>query len=138
MTRIIISGDSAGRYRQEVSIGRHRLVADEPESLGGDDAGPAPMEFVLTGLGACTAITLCMYAERKNLDIRRITVSLEHRQTLVDDKIRHVVERHIALEGELTQEQRARLLEIANRCPTLLALQQPLQVETQLETVCSS
>jgi len=130
MNKIIITGNGQGRYQQEVSIGRHQLLADEPESLGGDDSGPSPMEFVLTGLGACTAITLRMYAEKKGLDIARITVSLEHRRS---PEGRHQVERIVSLEGQLSDEQRARLLEIANRCPTHLALQQPLEVATRLE-----
>ncbi|OQA34247.1 MAG: OsmC-like protein [Betaproteobacteria bacterium ADurb.Bin341] len=130
MTQIIITGNGKGRYQQEVKIGQHQLLADEPESLGGDDAGPSPMEFVLTGLGACTAITLRMYAEKKGLDIARITVSLEHRRS---PEGKHQVERVVAVEGNLTDEQRTRLLEIANRCPTHLALQQPLEVKTRLE-----
>jgi len=130
MTQIIITGNGKGRYQQEVKIGQHQLLADEPESLGGDDAGPSPMEFVLTGLGACTAITLRMYAEKKGLDIASITVALEHRRS---PEGKHQVERVVAVEGNLTDEQRARLLEIANRCPTHLALQQPLEVKTRLE-----
>ncbi len=130
MSKIIITGNGKGHYQQEVRIGRHQLLADEPEHLGGDDAGPSPMEFVLTGLGACTAITLRMYAEKKGLDIARITVSLEHRRS---PEGQHQVERIVSLEGTLSEEQRARLLEIANRCPTHLALQQPLEVTTRLE-----
>jgi len=130
MTQIIITGNGKGRYQQEVKIGQHQLLADEPESLGGDDAGPSPMEFVLTGLGACTAITLRMYAEKKGLDIASITVALEHRRS---PEGKHQVERVVAVEGNLTDEQRARLLEIVNRCPTHLALQQPLEVKTRLE-----
>lgn len=133
MTQVIISASGNGRYQQEVHIGKHALLADEPESLGGDDSGPAPMEFVLTGLGACTAITLRMYAERKNLDINRITVCLEHQKTVVDGKRHDQVSRRIRIEGALNEEQRGRLLEIANRCPTHLALQQPLEVITELE-----
>lgn len=130
MTQIIITGNGKGRYQQEVRIGQHQLLADEPESMGGDNAGPDPMDFVLTGLGACTAITLRMYAEKKGLDITRITVSLEHRR---NPEGKHQVERVVSVEGKLTDEQRARLLEIANRCPTHLALQQPMEVTTRLE-----
>lgn len=130
MTQIIITGNGKGRYQQEVRIGKHQLLVDEPEKLGGDDAGPDPMDFVLTGLGACTAITLRMYAEKKGLDIARITVSLEHRRS---PEGKHQVERVVAIEGNLTDEQRARLLDIANRCPIYLALQQPMEVTTRLE-----
>lgn len=130
MTQIIITGNGKGRYQQEVRIGKHQLLADEPQSHGGDDAGPDPMDFVLTGLGTCTAITLRMYAEKKGLDIANITITLEHRRS---PEGRHQVERVVSIEGQLSDEQRARLLDIANRCPTHLALQQPLEVSTRLE-----
>ncbi len=130
MHQVIITANGQGRYQQEVRIGKHQLLADEPENLGGNDAGPAPMAFVLTGLGACTAITLRMYAEKKGLDIARITVALEHRRS---PEGKHQVERVVTIEGQLSDEQRTRLLDIANRCPTHLALQQPLEVTTRLE-----
>ena len=137
MNKVVITGNGKGRYQQEVSIGQHQLLADEPESLGGDDAGPSPMDFVLTGLGACTAITLRMYAEKKGLDIERISVTLEHQRS---PEGKHQVHRVVVVEGNLSEEQRTRLLEIANRCPTHLALQQPLEVDTRLETAspCSN
>lgn len=129
MYKVSITGNGKGPYQQEVTIGPHQLLADEPESMGGDNAGPSPMDYVLTGLGACTAITLRMYAEKKGLEVQRITVTLEHQQN-ADGK--HHVSRVVNIEGDLTEAQRVRMLEIANRCPTHLALQQPMQVETRL------
>lgn len=133
MAKVIVTQNGTGHYQQQVSIGKHQLTADEPESLGGDDAGPGPMDLVLAGLGACTAITLHMYAERKNFDVRKITVTLDHQKRVVNEKKVDQVSRRIAIEGPLSEEERLRMLEIANRCPTLLALQQPLEVDTQLE-----
>lgn len=101
-------------YTQQVTTYNHRWLADEPESLGGADEGPAPMEMVLAGLGACTSMTLRMYAKRKEWSLEKVTVDLKHNKGKGSDES---IERHIKLEGDLTTEQRERLLEIANKCP---------------------
>ena len=75
---VIVEENGQGRYQQAVIAGQHRLLADEPVSLGGTDAGPAPFDFLMAGLGACTAMTLRMYAKRKGLPLTRISVSLSH------------------------------------------------------------
>ena len=130
---VIVSENGRGRYQQEVIIdGRHHLIADEPENVGGDGAGPAPFDFLMAGLGACTAMTLRMYAERKELAVTRISVALSHGKVDADGKKLDLIERHITLEGNLTPEERQRCLEIANKCPVHRALQQPLMVETAL------
>jgi len=101
-------------YTQQVTTHQHLWLADEPASLGGADEGPAPMEMVLAGLGACTSITLRMYAERKNWPVEKVTVNLRH----VKNKDGHEqLVRAITIEGEVTDEQKQRLLAIANKCP---------------------
>ena len=132
MAEVIVRENGQGRYQQEVIVGEHRLLADEPVDVGGADAGPAPLEFVMAGLGACTSMTLRMYAERKAIPLTRISVSLVHNKVKVSSIPRDRIVRAITLEGDLTVEQRARLLEIANKCPVHKALEQPLMIESEL------
>ncbi len=132
MAEVIVRENGQGRYQQEVIVGEHRLLADEPVDVGGADAGPAPLEFVMAGLGACTSMTLRMYAERKGIPLTRISVSLVHDKVKVSGIPRDRIVRAITLEGDLTVEQRARLLEIANKCPVHKALEQPLMIESEL------
>lgn len=130
---VVVSESGKGRYQQEVHIGQHQLLADEPASMGGDDSGPAPFDFLLTALGACTAMTLRMYAERKELPLQRVSVTLRHEKVDVDGVRRDRVERRISLEGDLTPAERQRLLEIAEKCPIHRTLSQPLLVASSLE-----
>ena len=132
MAGVIVQENGQGRYQQEVIVGEHRLLADEPVSVGGADAGPAPLDFVMAGLGACTSMTLRMYAERKGIPLTRISVSLGHDKVVIDGVKRDRILRKIRLDGDLSGEQRARLLEIANRCPVHRALAQPLVIESGL------
>jgi putative redox protein len=129
---IVVRENGLGRYQQEVVAGEHRLLADEPTSLGGGDAGPAPFDLVMAGLGACTAITLRMYAERKGLALRHVSVQLERDKVGDDGATRDRIVRTITLEGDLTAEQRTRLLEIAGKCPTARVLAQPLVLACRL------
>ena len=108
------------------------MLADKPVSIGGADAGPAPLDFVLAGLGASTSLTLRVYAERKGIALSRISVSLSHDKVKVAGIPRDRIVRRIMLEGDLTAGQRARLLEIANRCPVHRALAQPLVIASEL------
>ena len=101
-------------FTNQVTTYNHRWLADEPESLGGADEGPAPMEMVMAGLGACTSMTLRMYAKRKEWALEKVTVDLRH---VKGEKGAESIERHIHIEGNLDDEQRQRLLEIANKCP---------------------
>ena len=132
MSAVIVQENGQGRYQQTVIAGEHRLIADEPVSVGGADAGPAPIEFVMAGLGACTSMTLRMYAERKALPLTRVSVELTHQKVEADGVIRDHILRTITLEGDLTPEQRARMLEIAGRCPTARILAQPLILDCKL------
>ena len=128
----------AGRetLQNHVLAGRHELLADEPVDLEGFDSGPAPHEFVLSGLGACTSMTLRMYADRKGWPLERVEVDLqierrprkEGMRTIVDSTIR----RTIRIEGDLDDKQRARLLEIAERCPVHRTLTGTITIESEL------
>jgi len=118
-------GEEVSKFLQDVFIGRHRLLADEPPSVGGDDAGPSPYQFLLAGLGACTSMTLRMYADRKGWPLDDVRVHLSHGKIHAKDcetcettsgKVDQIV-RHIELVGDLDEEQTARILEIADRCP---------------------
>lgn len=129
-----------GRFAQLITAGRHRLRADEPASVGGDDSGPGPYDLLLAGLGACTSMTVRMYAEQKKWPLERVTVDLKHDKVHASDcaecetregKI-DKIERVMTLEGNLDEAQRARLLEIANKCPVHRTLHAEVWVPTTL------
>lgn len=112
-------------FTTEIIAGRHQLIADEPPSVGGADEGPTPYGYLLSGLGACTAMTLRMYADHKKIDLQEVEVKLTHDKIHLQDgensesskgKIDQI-KRKIKLTGALTDEQRKRLIEIADRCP---------------------
>ncbi len=126
---VIESGN--GPYGQFITSGHHVLGADEPLSLGGQDSGPDPYELVLAGLGSCTAMTIRMYAKRKNIALTRIEVRLRHVQRAGRD-IKDSFERQITLTGDLSLEERQRLLGIAERCPVSQTLQRSSQIRTVL------
>jgi len=132
MAGVVVAENGKGRYQQAVTIGQHQLIADEPLDVGGADAGPAPFDYVMAGLGACTSMTLRMYAERREIALTHVSVSLSHEKTTVDGVSRDRIERIITLEGALTDVQRQRLLEIANKCPVHRALSQSLIIESAL------
>ncbi len=131
---------SEANLRQTIEAGAHRLTADEPVAAGGDDTGPDPYDLLLAALGACTSITLRAYARRKGWPLERVAVVLQHDKIHAEDcadcetKIGLVdrIRRTIALGGPLGDEQRARLLEIANRCPVHRTLTSEIRIETTL------
>ena len=129
---VVVAENGQGRYQQQVQAGQHIMLADEPESMGGGDAGPAPFDFLMAGLGACTSMTLRMYAERKGLALTGISVVLNHDKTEVDGIQRNRISRQITLEGNLSDAERQRLLEIAEKCPVHRALSQSFVLESQL------
>jgi putative redox protein len=129
---VVVVENGKGRYQQEVIAGQHHLLADEPASVGGADAGPAPFDLLMAALGSCTSMTLRMYAERKELPVRKISVALSHERLEIDGSLRDRINRTITLEGDLSTEQRQRMLEIANKCPIHRALSQPLLIASQL------
>lgn len=130
--KVVVAENGQGRYQQAIVAGQHRLLADEPASLGGADAGPAPFDFIMSGLGACTSMTLRMYAERKGLALTGIRVKLEHDKIEIDGQPRDRIRRTITLDGELSAEQRQRLLEIANKCPVHRALSNSVALDCEL------
>ena len=119
----VIGGPSG--LRQTISVGLHHLLADEPKISGGSDAGPDPYELLLSALGSCTNMTLQMYADRKKWPLKEARVTLTHSKNYANDCVNCEqpaamlgrIERRITLIGELSREQRQRLLEIANLCP---------------------
>jgi putative redox protein len=124
--RSVVVAESADKpYGQTVTIGPHTLRADEGESLGGHDTGPSPYEYVLAGLGACTAMTLRMYADRHGWPLEKTSVEVRHKVVVGSDGKTAVdrFERTIQVEGDLTDEQRAELLKIADHCPVGRTLQ---------------
>ena len=129
---VTVKENGQGRYQQEIRAGKHQYLADEPVDMGGADAGPAPFDFIMSGLGACTSMTLRMYAERKELPLRQVTVELSHHKVEVDGVKRDCIQRSITLDGDLTAEQRQRLLDIANKCPVHRALSQSFLLDCSL------
>jgi putative redox protein len=129
---VVVAENGQGRYQQQVNAGKHIMLADEPESMGGVDAGPAPFDFLMAGLGACTSMTLRMYAERKGLALTNVSVALNHDKIEVDGIQRNRISRQITLEGNLSDAERQRLLEIADKCPVHRALSQSFLLESEL------
>jgi putative redox protein len=127
-------------YTTDILAGGHPLIADEPKSLGGADLGPTPYGLLLASLGACTSITLRMYANRKQWPLDEVKIHLQHEKKHLQDsedyqsgkgKLDHIT-KEIELIGDLTDEQRARLLEIADRCPVHRTLHSQILVESKL------
>jgi putative redox protein len=118
----------ATRYAMTIDAGGHRIIADEPPSNGGADAGPAPYDLLLASLAACTAITLRMYADRSQWDLKSVTVGLH----FVREDKKERIERKLILEGDLDDEQRARIADIAERTPVTLTLKAGLPILTEL------
>jgi putative redox protein len=114
-------------YAVQVSSGRHSLTIDEPASRGGQDAGPAPYEMLLGSLGACTAITLRMYADRKQWAFRSLQVDLSFERIGERGQIHRVV----TIDGDLSAEQRQRLAEIAEKTPVTLTIKAGADIRTE-------
>jgi putative redox protein len=119
---------AAGKFGQKVRIGTHEIPADEPREAGGDDTGPEPHELLLAALGACTSMTVRLYADRKGWPVR----SVEVRLTGQGGETGYRIERSLRLEGDLTDEQKARLVEIAEKCPVARTLKGTVTIDTRL------
>jgi uncharacterized OsmC-like protein/alpha/beta superfamily hydrolase len=136
---VLVGETGNGKFEQSVVIGKHRLLADEPVSAGGNGSGPNPYDYLLAGLGACTSMTIRLYAEHKKLPLKHVSVRLKHDKIHAADcencetkegKIDRI-DREVTLEGDLTAEQRARLMEIADKCPVHRTLHGEIDIRTR-------
>lgn len=136
--RVIVRGGGAG-FAQEIEIGPHRLKGDEPLAFGGTDTGPSPYDFLLAALGTCTSMTISLYAQRNGWPLDSVTVLLHHSKIHAIDcaecetKVGKIdrIEREIQLTGALTTEQRAKLMEIADKCPVHRTLTSEINIRTR-------
>jgi putative redox protein len=119
----------SAHYATKIDANGHKIISDEPPSNGGTDAGPAPYDLLLASLAACTAITLRMYADRKVWSLKSLTVELHVIRSA--DNVEHV-NRTLRLEGDLSEEQRLRIAEIAERTPVTLTLKKGIPIITKL------
>jgi putative redox protein len=137
--QVVVRETRDSKYQNDVTVGPHHLFADEPAAVGGADTGPGPYDYVLAGLGACTSITMRMYADRKSLPLDRVTVTLNHSKIHAEDcaecetKVGMLdqFDRVIAMEGALDAEQRKRLMEIADKCPVHRTLESEIHIVTK-------
>ncbi len=140
MSRTVIVTAEGSGLEQNITIGPHQLRADEPIGFGGTDAGPDPYELLLASLGACTGITVRMYAERKKWPLEGVQVRLAHSKIHAEDcancesepRSLDRIERKISFTGKLSTEQLQRLREIADRCPVHRTLSSKVQIDTSV------
>jgi putative redox protein len=137
---VIVVERGDGKFTQMMLDGEHVLLADEPRAAGGDDRGPSPYRLLLMALGSCTSMTIRLYAARKGWPLERTTVRLRHfRDYIVDcedcedkDAKMERIERVIEFAGDLDDAQRAKLLEIANKCPVHRTLESKIHIDSRL------
>jgi uncharacterized OsmC-like protein/alpha-beta hydrolase superfamily lysophospholipase len=136
---VVVRETRNSKFQQTVTVGPHHLLADEPVAAGGEDSGPGPYDLVLAGLGACTSMTMRMYAERKSLPLERVTVTLKHGKIHAEDcaecetkaGMLDQFDRDIRMEGALDAEQRKKLMEIADKCPVHRTLTSEIRIVTR-------
>ncbi|UWU95097.1 alpha/beta fold hydrolase [Bradyrhizobium sp. CB1015] len=137
--KVVVQETRKSKFNQTIIVGPHHLVADEPVAAGGADAGPGPYDFLLAGLGACTSMTMRLYADRKSLPLDRVTVTLKHSKIYAKDcaecetreGMLDQIERDIAIDGALDAEQRKKLMEIADKCPVHRTLTSEIRIVTR-------
>ena len=135
---VVVRETRNGKFQQTVTVGPHKMLADEPVAAGGDDTGLGPYDFLLAGLGACTSMTMRLYADRKSLPLERTTVTLKHNKIHAEDcaecetKVGMLdqIDRVITMEGPLDAEQRQKLIEIADKCPVHHTLTSEVRILT--------
>src|ERR1700758_2862923 len=136
---VVVRETRNSKFQQTITTGPHRLLADEPVAAGGEDTGPGPYDFLLASLGACTSMTMRLYADRKSLPLERVTVTLKHSKIHAEDcaegetKVGMLdqIDRVIAMEGALDAEQRQKLMEIADKCPVHRTLTSEIHIVTR-------
>jgi uncharacterized OsmC-like protein/fermentation-respiration switch protein FrsA (DUF1100 family) len=136
---VVVRETRKSKFQQAISVGPHRMLADEPLAARGEDTGPGPYDLVLAGLGACTSMTMRLYADRKSLPLERVTVTLKHSKIHAEDcaecetKVGMLdqIDRVIAIEGNLDAEARKKLMEIADKCPVHRTLTSEVRILTQ-------
>ena len=136
----VIARSTGAGYAQVIVAGRHHLSADEPAASGGTDSGPTPYDLLLSALGACTSMTVGMYARRRNWPLEGIIVRLRHSKIHAEDcyecetkeGVLDRIERELELTGPLTSEQRSKLLEIAGKCPVHRTLESKINIRSWL------
>ncbi len=136
---VVVRETRNSKFQQTVTVGPHQMLADEPVAVGGDDSGPGPYDLLLAGLGACTSMTMRLYADRKALPLDRVTVTLNHSKIYASDcaecetrdGMLDQIERVIAIEGDLDADQRTRLMEIADKCPVHRTLKSEIRIVTR-------
>ena len=138
---VIVRGDAVG-FVQDITVGSHRLTADEPTAVGGTDAGADPYGLLLASLGSCTSMTVALYARRKQWPLEHVIVRLRHAKIhaadCADCETREGridrIDLHVELVGPLTEPQRTKLLEIAGRCPVHRTLTSEIDIRTGLKS----
>jgi putative redox protein len=132
---VTVAESGNGPLGQMVVVGHHVMGADEPEDSGGRDTGPTPYQFLQAALGACTSMTIRLYAERKKWAVTNISVSLRHEKIPAPDGRGKIdrFERTITLAGDLTDEQKIRLLEVAGKCPVSQTLSRGSEIASRIE-----
>jgi uncharacterized OsmC-like protein/fermentation-respiration switch protein FrsA (DUF1100 family) len=136
---VVVRETRNSKFQQMITVGPHHVLADEPVAAGGEDSGPGPYDLVLAGLGACTSMTMRMYAERKSLPLERVTVTLKHSKIHAEDcaecetkaGMLDQFDRNIHMEGALDAEQRKKLMEIADKCPVHRTLTSEIHIVTR-------
>jgi uncharacterized OsmC-like protein len=140
VSRTVYVQSERSRYVQNISIGPHILQGDEPSKVGGSDAGPDPYELLLASLGACTGITLRIFADRRQWPLEGVRISLSHAKVHAEDcaacdtEIRMVdrIDMEVSFLGELSEDQRQKLMEIASKCPVHRTLTSEIQICARL------
>jgi putative redox protein len=136
---VTVAETGTGTYSQQITAGRHQLIADEPQPIG-DGAGPTPYDLLLAALGSCTSMTIRLYANKKGWPLEHVEVSLRHSRIHAEDcaecetktgMINHI-DRSITLVGDLDDAQRERLMAIAERCPVHQTLTSEINISTSL------
>jgi len=133
---VVVRGEARGFY-QEITSGRHRLVADEPIAAGGTDLGPGPYDLMLAALGSCMSMTIALYARAKQWPLETVVIRLRHSRVYAkdcaecvirDDTLLDRIDTEVKLTGPLTAEQERKLMEVAHRCPVHRTLKSEINI----------